>query len=262
LYVDYQKTYPDHFPIIENIFKMSPTHTELFIASHKTDFLQTCIDASILKFGSFTLKSGRVSPYFFNVGDFHESYLCNALSTAYAKTLITHTPQLSFDVLFGPAYKGCGLSYGVAMKLGELCPERFRRVGFCHDRKEKKDHGEGGMLVGAPLKGKKVVIIDDVITAGMAKRDAIELIKKEGGEVIGIIVALDRMEKLPKGTGGSEEDWEGDRGSAIGQLRREYGIDVLSVLTLDDLVGGLKSSGRGKEAELCEEYRSIYKSTD
>lgn len=118
------------------------------------------------------------------------------------------------------------------------------------------------MLVGASMKGKRVVIVDDVVTAGTAKREAIELIRREGGTVVGIVVALDRMEKLPKGAGGSDEDRNGERGSAIGELRREYGVEVLSCITLDDLVGGLVGQGMGKEAEACEAYRKVYRASD
>lgn len=230
------------------------------LPSYKNSFLDTCLSSSILKFGTFTLKSGRQSPYFFNTALFHTATLSLALSTAYAQTLV-HSPSLSFDLIFGPAYKGIPLCATVVERLGQL-DARYADVGYAFDRKEKKDHGEGGVLVGMPLRGKKVLIIDDVVTAGTAKREAIETIRREGGEVVGIIVALDRQEKLPKGAGGSTEDEEGERESAIGQLRAEYGIPILSVLTLDDLVGGLKNKGMTQEMEACEEYRRRWRASD
>ena len=227
----------------------------------KRDFLEVCLNGEILKFGEFKLKSGRLSPYFFNTALFHTATLVRALSIAYAQALIAYEPALDFSVLFGPAYKGIALSATTVDKLGELCPERFADVSFSFNRKEAKDHGEGGTLVGAPLKGKKVVVIDDVVTAGTAKREAVEMIRREGGEVVGMVVALDRQEKMPAEPGQDDDDGV-PRGSAIGALKKEFDIPILSVLTLDDLVEGLKESGRAKDAERCEAYRAKYRASD
>ena len=163
-------------------------------------------------------------------------------------------------MLFGPAYKGIPLATATIGQLSELDP-RFENLSYSFNRKEAKDHGEGGVIVGGELKGKKVVIIDDVVTAGTAKREAIELIKKEGGQLVGIIVALDRMEKMPAAEGEVDDDGV-PRPSAIGQIRKEYDVPVLSILTLDDLVGGLKDLGRLKDAQRCDEYRERYKASD
>ena len=228
---------------------------------YKAQFLQTCLSSSVLKFGSFVLKSGRNSPYFFNTALFHRSSLLRSLSTAYAQTLIDHEPQLEFSVLFGPAYKGIPLATATVDKLGELDPARFAEVSYSFDRKEAKDHGEGGIIVGGELKGQRVMIIDDVVTAGTAKRQAIDLIRREGGTLVGIIVALDRMEKMPAGEGEDDDDGK-PRESAIGQIRREFGVPVLSILTLDDLIGGLKNLGKLEEAEACEKYRGKYGASD
>ncbi|MCJ1411172.1 orotate phosphoribosyltransferase [Ptychographa xylographoides] len=231
------------------------------LSAYKASFLETCLTSSTLKFGTFTLKSGRVSPYFFNTALFHKAALIRALSTAYAQTLIQHTPALEFDVLFGPAYKGIPLATATVDKLAELDPHRFSEVSYSFDRKEAKDHGEGGVIVGGGLQGKRVVIIDDVVTAGTAKRQAIDLIRREGGTLVGIIVALDRQEKMPASAGQDDED-ERPRESAIGQIRNEYGVPVLSILTLEDLIGGMKSLGREEDAKACEAYWTKYKASD
>lgn len=170
---------------------------------------------------------------------------------------------MDFDVLFGPAYKGIPLAVTTVVRLAELAPDRFRDVSFSFDRKESKDHGEGGTLVGAPMKGMKVMIIDDVVTAGTAKREAINLIRAQGGIVVGIVVALDRMERLPADTSKGEDDEDGvARGSAIGALRREFGVPIISVINLEDLIQGLKERGEFGEASKCEEYWTKYKASD
>lgn len=134
-------------------------------------------------------------------------------------------------------------------------------MSYSFNRKEAKDHGEGGVIVGGELKGKRVMIIDDVVTAGTAKREVIEIIKQEGGELVGIIVALDRMEKMPAAEGEADDD--GKPGpSAIGQIRKEYGIPVLSVITLEDLIEGMKVMGRQEDALRCAGYRDKYRASD
>jgi orotate phosphoribosyltransferase len=173
------------------------------LPTYKENFLKDCVSAGALKFGTFTLKSKRISPYFFNAGLFHRADLLRSISSAYAYTLKEYqdaNPSFDFDVLFGPAYKGIPLASATIDKLADLDLEKYGKKSYSFNRKEAKDHGEGGNIVGAPLKGQKIVIVDDVMTAGTAIREAIEIIKKEGGELVGIIVALDRMEKIPSAT--------------------------------------------------------------
>lgn len=230
------------------------------VAPYKIDFLQAAINGGVLKFGSFELKSKRISPYFFNAGEFYRADLLRALSTAYAKTIIeaNSSSSLEFDILFGPAYKGIPIATATVDKLAGLDPEKYGKVCYSFDRKEAKDHGEGGNIVGAPLKGKRVLIVDDVVSAGTAKREAIEKIRKEGGLVVGIVVALDRMEKLPA----PNADGDTPMPSAIGEIRKEYGIPVLSILTLNDIIGGLKGNISNEDIRRMEQYRAKYKASD
>ncbi|KNG52159.1 orotate phosphoribosyltransferase [Stemphylium lycopersici] len=148
----------------------------------KQNFLKDCVSAGALKFGTFTLKSKRISPYFFNAGLFHRADLLRSISSAYAHTLKAHgdaDPSFQWDILFGPAYKGIPLAAASVDKLADLDLAKYGQKSYSFNRKEAKDHGEGGNIVGASLKGKKIVIVDDVITAGTAIREAIEIIKKE-----------------------------------------------------------------------------------
>ncbi|THV51637.1 hypothetical protein BGAL_0104g00210 [Botrytis galanthina] len=229
------------------------------LSPYKAEFLKAAIDGGVLKFGSFELKSKRISPYFFNAGDFYRVDLLRAISTAYAKAIIEAQEAniLDFDIVFGPAYKGIPLATATVDKLADLDP-KYNTMCYSFDRKEAKDHGEGGNIVGAPLKGKRVLIVDDVVTAGTAKREAIDKIRKEGGIVAGILVALDRMEKLPSPTG----DDSAPMPSAIGEIRKEYGIPVLSILTLDDIIGGLSGIASEENVKNMEEYRAKYKASD
>jgi orotate phosphoribosyltransferase len=196
---------------------------------YKLEFLQAAIDGGVLKFASFELKSKRISPYFFNVGDFYRADLLRAICTAYTKAIIEAqaSSSLEFDVVFGPAYKCIALTTSTVDKLSAMDEERYGKLCYSFDRKEAKDHGEGGNIVGAPLKGKRVLTVDDVVTAGTGKREAIDKIRKEGGIVAGILVALDRMEKLP----GPNGDDRTPMPIATGEIRREYGIPVLAILT-------------------------------
>lgn len=230
------------------------------LAPYKQEFLQASISGGVLKFGSFELKSKRISPYFFNAGLFHTSRLAGAIANAFAKSIIEEQEKtgLDFDIVFGPAYKGIPLSSAITIKLGELAPGNLDRVSYSFDRKEAKDHGEGGNIVGAPLKGKKILIVDDVITAGTAKREAIDKIQKEGGIVVGIVVALDRMEKLPAADGDDSKPGP----SAIGELKKEYGIPIFAILTLDDIIEGMKSFASEDDIRRTEEYRQKYKALD
>ncbi|KAF2433531.1 orotate phosphoribosyltransferase [Tothia fuscella] len=228
------------------------------IPAYKSQFIDHCIKANALKFGTFTLKSGRISPYFFNAGLFHRADLIRSISTAFAHTLADRS-DLEFDILFGPAYKGVPLATTTVDKLAEINPEKYGSLSYSFNRKEAKTHGEGGSIVGAPLKGKKIFIIDDVITAGTAIREAIEIIKAEGGELVGIVVAVDRMEKTPAKDG---EDESAPRQSAIGQVREQYGIPILAILTLDDVVEFTKGKGTEDDLRRLKEYREMYKAID
>lgn len=230
------------------------------MSSYKNDFLKSCLLANVLTFGSYKLKSGRESPYFFNAGLFHRADLLRSISTAYARSIldfIANTP-LAFDVLFGPSYKGIPLATATVDKLAELDPERFAGISYSFNRKEAKDHGEGGNIVGAPLRGRRVLIVDDVITAGTAMKEAIEIIRKEGGILVGVIVALDRMERMP---GGSEEDDETPRLSAIGEVKRLYGVPVLSIITLDDLIVLMKEAGDKEDLLRLRKYQARYRAS-
>lgn len=233
------------------------------LAPYKAEFLQAALDGGVLKFGSFELKSKRVSPYFFNAGEFYTARLQSAIGTAFAKAILEARTKFSgfeFDIVFGPAYKGIPLATLTNLKLGELDPAAHADTLCSFDRKEAKDHGEGGNIVGAPLKGKKVLIVDDVITAGTAKREAIEKIRKEGGSVAGIVVALDRMEKLTSPDGDDTKPMP----SAMGELRKELGVPVFAILTLDDIIDGVKNK-KLTSAEITkdiEEYRTKYKASD
>ncbi|KAI0132331.1 phosphoribosyltransferase-like protein [Xylariales sp. AK1849] len=221
------------------------------LESYKAAFLRASLEGRALRLGSFELKSKRISPYFFNAGDFYRADLLEALAVAYANTI--HTSFSSgFDVLFGPAYKGIPLATATTYALAQLDP-KYRTLEYSFDRKEAKDHGEGGTIVGAPLKGRRVLIIDDVVSAGTAKRQAIDMIRAQGGTVAGIVVALDRQETLPD-----------SMGSAIGLLRQEYGIPIVAILTLKDIVAGLKGSGVATDDDMrrIEEYRAKYGASD
>lgn len=228
---------------------------------YKLNFLKAAIDGGALKFGSFELKSGRISPYFFNTGQFYQADLLRAISSAYAGAIIeaqSSSSPLKFDIVFGPAYKGIPLATSTVDKLADLDPERYGKIWYSFDRKEAKEHGEGGNIVGGPLKGKKVLIVDDVITDGAAKRHAIDTIRKEGGIVAGILVALDRMERLPAKAG---DDMQSSL-SAIEALRREYGIPVMSILTLDDMIQGLKGKIPEETIRSLQEYKTKYKASN
>ncbi|MCG5513239.1 orotate phosphoribosyltransferase [Ectothiorhodospira shaposhnikovii] len=186
--------------------------------TYRTQFLQFCLERGVLRFGSFTLKSGRTSPYFFNAGLFNTGRDLARLGAFYARTLVESNARV--DMLFGPAYKGIPLVAATAVALAQ---EHDRDYPFCFNRKEAKDHGEGGTLVGAPLSG-RVMIVDDVITAGTAIRESVEIIKAAGAEPAGVLIALDRQER--------------GRGelSAIQEVERDYGLQVHAIASLSDLI--------------------------
>lgn len=230
------------------------------LAPYKADFLRASIEGGPLSFGTFTLKSGRVSPYFFNAGSFYRADLLAAISTAFGETIAeadkagvfgpSEDNKPAFDVVFGPAYKGIPLATAAVGALASLDKERYGSIGYSFDRKEAKDHGEGGNFVGAPLAGQRVIIVDDVITAGTAKREAVAKIRSAGGIVVAIVVALDRMETLPEAA---------TKESALGALKREFGLPILSILTLDDIVAGMSKFATADDLERTEAYRAQYK---
>ncbi|RRN59238.1 orotate phosphoribosyltransferase [Pseudoxanthomonas sp. SGNA-20] len=190
------------------------------MSDHRTRFLQLALDADALRFGEFTLKSGRVSPYFFNAGRFDSGARLAGLAACYADAV--DAARLQFDVVFGPAYKGIPLATALACEYAG----RGRDLPLAFNRKEAKDHGEGGTLVGAPLAGRRVLVVDDVITAGTAIREALGIIAAAGGTVAGIVVALDRQEIAS----------EQDRRSAAQAVAAEAGVPVVAVAGLADLL--------------------------
>lgn len=232
------------------------------IPEYKQELIKLTLSSGVLTFGNFTLKSGRQSPYFFNCGLFSKGKLIRGISEAYARTIAEYSsshPDFHFDVLFGPAYKGIPLCATTAEKLAGIDEQKFGDLGFAFNRKEVKDHGEGGLMVGESLKGKKVVVIDDVMTAGTAIREAISIIKSQGGELVGIIVALDRQEKTPSQ---SEKEGKGDDGSdrpsTIGAVRAETGVPIFAVLTLDNVIDGVKGMASEEQLKALEAYKQRY----
>ncbi len=204
-------------------------------------FLEFAIQHQVLRFGQFTLKSGRHSPYFFNAGLFNSGAKLARLGSFYAQAI--EASGLEFDLLFGPAYKGIPLVSATAIALAQECQ---RDVPYCFNRKEIKDHGESGQLVGAPLDG-KVLLIDDVITAGTAVREAIDIIRQAGALPTAVVIALDRQEK-----GHGEV-------SAIQELQRDEGLQVISIVTLADIISYLQNQ---PEMQHCfgevQAYRNTY----
>ncbi|KAL9106282.1 MAG: hypothetical protein Q9227_008681 [Pyrenula ochraceoflavens] len=229
---------------------------------YKSTLLPLLLSNSVLTFGTYTLKSGRISPYFFTSSLLHNAAQVSAVSSAYA-TILSQPPFSSpgtgaptFDVLFGPAYKGIPLCAGVMAELAHTGGEKMAGVSYSFNRKEVKDHGEGGGIVGCPLKGRRVVIIDDVITSGKAMREAVNIIKSEGGQVVGVVLLLDRQEKV--------SDTEAK--SAVGVARADLGVPVQAVVELADLIevfekGGMKGVGP-EEVRKLKEYRDKYGSIE
>ena len=207
---------------------------------YQNDFVDFMLEIGALKFGEFTLKSGRVSPYFFNAGQFNQGNHLSQLGQFYAKAI--EASGIKFDVLFGPAYKGIPLAAATAIALNDSFN---RSVPYSFNRKEAKDHGEGGDIVGHPLKG-DILIIDDVITAGTAIREAQDIITANGANTKGVIVALDRQEK-----GNGEL-------SAIQEVEQIFGISVLSIINLSHIVDYLKANDNADIVSRIESYRSQY----
>lgn len=210
------------------------------MSSAVQNFVALTLEVGALKWGSFTLKSGRQSPYFFNAGLFKTGGQMARLSHAYAQALVES--GIAFDMLFGPAYKGIPLAAATAVTLAK---DFNQDIPFAFNRKEAKDHGEGGSIVGASLAG-KVMIVDDVITAGTAIRESIDLIKAHGAEPAGVLVALDRQER-----------GQGEL-SAIQEVGRDYGIPVIAVATLADLIQYLRDQGNADQLAAMEDYRNTY----
>jgi len=191
-------------------------------------FVAFAVEAGVLRFGGFKTKAGRLSPYFFNSALFDDGAKLMRLAEFYARRLLGS--GLAFDMLYGPAYKGITLAAATAIELARL----GRNVPFAHNRKEAKAHGEGGTLVGAPLRG-RVVIIDDVITDGASKRESVEILRAAGADPAAVLIALDRMER-----GGTEEQLTAH--SAVEEFQRSEGIPVLAIATLADLLQYLDSA--------------------
>jgi orotate phosphoribosyltransferase len=213
---------------------------------HQRRFIDLALARSALRFGRFTLKSGRESPYFFNAGLFNDGESLAVLGESYASAL--QDSGVQFDMLFGPAYKGIPL---VAATAVALASRHGRNVPWAFNRKEAKDHGEGGQMVGHALTG-KVVIVDDVITAGTAIRESVELIRRAGAEPVAVLLALDRQER-----------GQGER-SAVQEVAEEFGLRCVSLLTLGDLIDMLSGAGAGADTlpvehlQALREYRARY----
>jgi orotate phosphoribosyltransferase len=196
--------------------------------SNQDNFIQFALEANVLSFGEFKTKAGRLSPYFFNAGGFNDGALLSALGRYYAKALLES--GLEYDMLYGPAYKGITLAAATAIALADA----GRNVPYAYNRKEVKDHGEGGSLVGAPVKG-KVVIIDDVISAGTSVRESVKLIREAGAEPAAVLIALDRMEKSGTATDIGDQ-------SAVQAVEQEFGLPVVAIANLADLMAFLTAS--------------------
>ncbi|MEJ2441835.1 MAG: orotate phosphoribosyltransferase [Exilibacterium sp.] len=208
---------------------------------YQRNFIQLAIEHEALCFGEYTLKSGRVSPYFFNAGQFRTGAVLARLGRYYAEAILA--TGIGFDVIFGPAYKGIPLAASIAVALAD---HHGLDLPYCFNRKEKKDHGEGGNIVGAPLRG-RVLIVDDVITAGTAVREVMSTIKAAGAEPAAVVIGLNRQEK---GQGAL---------SAIQEVEKEYGIPIVSIIDLSHIIGYLESQhGQEEMVEKIRKYRATY----
>ncbi|WP_462165083.1 orotate phosphoribosyltransferase [Pseudoalteromonas xiamenensis] len=209
--------------------------------AYQKEFIEFALEKQVLKFGEFTLKSGRTSPYFFNAGLFNTGRDLARLGRFYAAAL--EDAAIDYDVLFGPAYKGIPIATTTAVALAD---HHNKDVPYCFNRKEKKTHGEGGSLVGSELKG-RIMLVDDVITAGTAIRESMEIIAEQGAELAGVLIALDRQEK------GKAEL------SAIQEVERDFNTKVVSIVKLADLIAYLEQQGNMTEhLEAVKAYRDQY----
>ena len=210
------------------------------MSDFRQEFIEFAVARGVLCFGEFKTKAGRLSPYFFNAGLFNDGNTLRQLGQFYAKALLAADP--GFDLLFGPAYKGIPLVAATSIALAEF----GRNLPFCFNRKEAKDHGEGGMTVGAPLTG-RVLIVDDVISAGTSVRESVDIIRAGGARAAGVLIALDRMER---GLGAL---------SATQEVRSQFGIPVISIATLDDVAVFLHARGNmAQQLQSVERYRKEY----
>ena len=209
---------------------------------YQRKFIELAMNSDVLRFGEFTLKSGRVSPYFFNAGLFNSGNALVELGRCYAQAIIDS--GIEYDVLFGPAYKGIPVA---AVTVMALSIEHGINMPYAFNRKEAKAHGEGGNIVGAPLEGKRVLIIDDVITAGTAIREAVEIIKAESAEPVGVLIALDRQEK-----------GQGEM-SAVQEVERDFDIKVSNIVTMRNLISFLsEDDSQADMLKLMMDYREQY----
>jgi len=209
--------------------------------NYKTQFIDNALDSGALKFGQFRLKSGRLSPHFFNAGEFYQGKALAALGQCYAAAIVES--GIEFDVLFGPAYKGITLAAATSIALAE---QHGLDVPYCFNRKEAKSHGEGGTIVGAPLQG-RVLIIDDVITAGTAIREVMAMVEQAGAKAAGVVIGVDRKER---GNGQS---------SAIQEVEQQFEIPVVSIIDIDDILTYLEAKADMQElVEQIKEYRKEY----
>ncbi|KAG7097851.1 hypothetical protein E1B28_005166 [Marasmius oreades] len=220
------------------------------LKNYQIDLIEQAMSVEALKFGSFTLKSGRISPYFFNAGLLSTGNILSALAKAFASTIVAaqadaENPIPEFDVLFGPAYKGIPFA---ALTVMQLFDQHQISVGLAYDRKETKDHGEGGNMVGASVTGKRVLILDDVMTAGTAVRAAIELVRKHGGQVIGVVQCLDREEVGQDGVSSTAKEVE----SILGKGR------VKAILKMRDLMVWLEKKNMQDQLLQMREYWDHY----
>jgi orotate phosphoribosyltransferase len=213
----------------------------LMTLAYQSEFIDLCVQLGVLRFGKFTLKSGRESPYFFNAGLFNTGSAVAAVGRAYSAALTQS--DLEYDMLFGPAYKGIPL---VTITAAAMAERHGRNLPFAFNRKEAKDHGEGGTIVGSPLKG-NVLIVDDVITAGTAIRESIDIIQAAGARPAGVLLALDRQERA--GTGVL---------SAVQEVRNQYKIPVVAVVNLADLMEHAGTSGQPADIAGLRLYRERY----
>jgi orotate phosphoribosyltransferase len=211
------------------------------VKAYQREFIEFALERQVLRFGEFTLKSGRTSPYFFNAGLFNTGRDLSRLGRFYAAALVDS--GIAFDLLFGPAYKGIPIATTTAVA---LCDHHGLDVPYCFNRKEKKEHGEGGTLVGSELKG-RVMLVDDVITAGTAIRESMEIIAANQAQLAGVLIALDRQEK-----------GKGEL-SAIQEVERDFGCQIVSIVKLADLIGYLAEKP-GMETQLAavSQYRDQY----
>jgi orotate phosphoribosyltransferase len=207
--------------------------------TYQSEFIDLARRCDVLKFGEFTLKSGRISPYFFNAGAFSSGEALAVLGRCYAQCIVDE--QVQFDILLGPAYKGIPLAAATAIALAD---HHGRDVAFAYNRKEAKDHGEGGTLVGATLRG-RVLVIDDVITAGTAVREVIHMIQSAGAQLAGVVIGLDRQER---GT---------SQLSAVQQVQQSEGVPVFSIINMSHIIAYLEATGKGPLLAM-REYRNRY----